>query len=286
MVRTRWARGEPQRVSCSPSFRRTTPPSQRCVSMACRCGLTLRAGRHGRHTHTIWSKGCRWVKWARSRWRTTRSKTSSTWLHRRRGDRRFRTRGRRLSGVDQKHVGRGFGRSCRARRSVRGGRAFSLSSDRSHRARADRASAPMTSVSLMAVLAFDWTAATNIALACVAVLALLVALFQERLRQLFASRARLSMVIQVEPPDAVQMEMTDQQGRSYGKAVWVRIRVHPRAPGRRRRRASLSAVDGSRFTALPRARSRTVALTMVPSRCYVAMPVRHSGRRSSAGLPR
>jgi hypothetical protein len=83
---------------------------------------------------------------------------------------------------------------------------------------------------LVVVLAFDWTATTNIVLACVAVLALLVALFQERLRQ-WLSRTRLSMAIQGEMPDTVMIQMTDPQGHSVGKSVWVRVRVtHEHGP--------------------------------------------------------
>ena len=52
----------------------------------------------------------------------------------------------------------------------------------------------------MIPLAFDSTATTSFVLACVAVLALLVAPFQERLRQ-WLSRAWLSMAIEVESPD-------------------------------------------------------------------------------------
>jgi hypothetical protein len=79
-------------------------------------------------------------------------------------------------------------------------------------------------------LAINWTVVTNVALACVAVLGLLVALFQERLRQ-WLSRARLTMSIQVEMPDTVMIGLTDQQGRSVGKSVWVRIRVtHEHGP--------------------------------------------------------
>jgi hypothetical protein len=71
----------------------------------------------------------------------------------------------------------------------------------------------------------DWAAVTNGILACVVVLALVVALFQERLRQ-WLSRAQLSMTILAEMPETVMIEMTDPQtGRSAGKSVWVRVRV-------------------------------------------------------------
>ncbi len=88
----------------------------------------------------------------------------------------------------------------------------------------------MTLASFAIVLAFDWTAATNLALAFVAVLGLFVALFQERLRQ-WLIRSHLDMEIRGEPPDTVMIGMTTQQGMSVGKSVWVRIRVsHKRGP--------------------------------------------------------
>jgi len=83
----------------------------------------------------------------------------------------------------------------------------------------------------MVLQAVNWTVVTNVALACVAVLALLVALFQERVRQ-WLSRARLSMTIRAEMPDTVMIGMADRQtGQPVGKSVWVRIRVsHERGP--------------------------------------------------------
>ncbi|MCD4679388.1 MAG: hypothetical protein K8S00_03270, partial [Bacteroidales bacterium] len=64
----------------------------------------------------------------------------------------------------------------------------------------------------------------NIALAIVTFMAVLVALFQERLRKLW-NRSVLDMKLSLLSPDTHQIVMTSQSGEYLGKTIYLRIRV-------------------------------------------------------------
>lgn len=64
----------------------------------------------------------------------------------------------------------------------------------------------------------------NIGLAFVTFLALLVALFQERIRK-FWNRATLDMEINLIPPDSHQIALSNQQGQIIGQTIYIRIKV-------------------------------------------------------------
>lgn len=64
----------------------------------------------------------------------------------------------------------------------------------------------------------------NIGLAIITFFALVVALFQERIRR-FWNKAILNMEIKLEPPDCHQISLSDQNGQFVGKAVYIRILV-------------------------------------------------------------
>jgi len=64
----------------------------------------------------------------------------------------------------------------------------------------------------------------NIVLAIVTFLAVLVALFQERIRK-FWNRAILDMEINLTPPDCHQISLTNQRGEFVGQSIYIRIRV-------------------------------------------------------------
>ena len=64
----------------------------------------------------------------------------------------------------------------------------------------------------------------NIGLAFVTFLALLVALFQERIRK-FWNKATLDMEINLIPPDSHQIALSNQQGQIIGQTIYIRIKV-------------------------------------------------------------
>lgn len=70
----------------------------------------------------------------------------------------------------------------------------------------------------------------SIILASVTFLALVVALFQERIRK-FWNRAVLDLEINLSPPDSHQIALSDQQGQIVGQTIYVRIKViHKNGP--------------------------------------------------------
>lgn len=71
---------------------------------------------------------------------------------------------------------------------------------------------------------FTWQTITSLVLSVVAVLALVAALFQERLRQ-WVAQAKLDMSIRVAPPDTHQVDLTTADGVKVATAIYARIRV-------------------------------------------------------------
>jgi hypothetical protein len=70
----------------------------------------------------------------------------------------------------------------------------------------------------------QWTARGTIILAIVTFFAVIVALFQEKIKDFFL-KAKLEMKIILSPPDTHQIALTDQSGRLISKCIYIRIRV-------------------------------------------------------------
>jgi len=64
----------------------------------------------------------------------------------------------------------------------------------------------------------------NIGLAVVTFLALMVALFHEKIRK-FWNRCILDMEINLIPPDCHQISLSDQNGQIVGQSIYIRIKV-------------------------------------------------------------
>lgn len=64
----------------------------------------------------------------------------------------------------------------------------------------------------------------SVGLAVVTFLALVVALFQERIRK-YWNRAVLDMEINLIPPDCHQISLSNQQGEIVGQTIYIRIKV-------------------------------------------------------------
>ena len=70
----------------------------------------------------------------------------------------------------------------------------------------------------------------NLCLAVVTFLALLVALFQERIRK-YWNRSILDMEIKLSPPDSHQISLSNQKGEFFGKTIYIRIKIiHKKMP--------------------------------------------------------
>ena len=70
----------------------------------------------------------------------------------------------------------------------------------------------------------------NVGLAVVTFLALVVALFQERIRK-YWNRATIDMEINLTPPDCHQISLSNQSGQIVGQTIYIRIRViHKNGP--------------------------------------------------------
>ena len=77
---------------------------------------------------------------------------------------------------------------------------------------------------IIPVLADSANLWVSVGLAIVTFLALVVALFQERIRR-YWNRAVLDMEINLTPPDSLQITMSDNQGQLAGQTIYVRIKV-------------------------------------------------------------
>jgi len=78
---------------------------------------------------------------------------------------------------------------------------------------------------LIPVLQDDKGFWANISIAVITLVAVLVALFQERIKDFF-NKSELDMKINLQPPDCHQIELTDQRdGSVVSKSIYIRIKV-------------------------------------------------------------